>query len=80
MTTIEAETARIREALNRDDKQEAYDKLKIASELVEKAVALIYESAESVEHLPETDRIAALNIDLEDAETAIRKELRRLKA
>lgn len=77
---VEAENARIWKELNRDDPkaQEARRKLLAAVGLVKQAEALVADAAEAVEHTPETDRIASLNIDLEDIENAMREQARRL--
>lgn len=79
---IEAGNAREWERQNagNPDKQEAQAKLRLAIEMVEKALGLVMEAAEAVNHTSATHRVAALCIDLENAENAMEKELRRLKA
>lgn len=77
----EAEDARIWEELNKEDPkaQEAARKLQAAIGLLEQAEALIAQAAEAVEDTPETDRIAAINLDIEETEIAVRLQIERMK-
>jgi hypothetical protein len=76
----EAEDARIWEALNAED-----PKAKQAVDLLNKAVTALWdaevylqEAAGLVEHTPETDRIASLNMDVEKLEVDVRMQIRRM--
>ena len=76
----EAEDARIWEELNAED-----PKAKQAVDLLNKAVTALWdaevylqEAAKLVEHTPETDRIASLNMDVENLEVDVRMQIRRM--
>ena len=78
---IEAENARIWEELNKEDPkaQAAATKLRLVLDLIERAESVVLDAADDVEHTPETDRIASINIDLENVENAIREQIGRLQ-
>lgn len=77
----EAEDARIWEALNKEDPnaQAAVEFLRQAVQALEEAESYLQSAAELVEHTPETDRIASLNMTAEDLEVDIRMQIGRMK-
>ena len=76
----EAEDARIWEELNADDprRDTAIAFLRQAVQALEEAESYLQSAAEAVEHTPETDRIASLNMTAEDLEVDIRMQIGRL--
>ena len=77
----EAEDARIWEELNKTDPkvESAVGHLRRAVAAFKEAERHLREAAELVEHTPETDRIASLNMDTEDLEVDIRMQIERMK-
>ena len=77
----EAEDARIWEELNREDPQTkaAVEKLEMAIDLLERVEKLLQDAAEDVEDTPETDRVAALNMDAEQLEISVRVQAGRMR-
>lgn len=77
----EAEDARIWEELNAEDPkaQQAVDLLNKAVKALEEAEKHLQEAAGLVEHTPETDRIASLNMSAEDLEIDVRMQVERMK-
>lgn len=77
----EAADARAWEELNKEDPhtKAAVDLLTMAVQLLERVESLVQDAAEAVEDVPETDRIASLNIDAEELEIAVRMQIRRMK-
>ena len=75
----EAEDMRIWEELNKDDPNaRAVDLLNKAMKALEEAEGYLQEAAAEVEHTPETDRIASLNMSAEDLEIDVRMQIGRM--
>lgn len=76
----EAEDARAWEELNKDDPkcETAIAFLRQAVQALEEAESYLQSAAEAVEHTPETDRIASLNMTAENLEVDIRMQIGRL--
>ena len=78
---VEAANARAWEELNRDDPKAAaaVQALRLAMDMVDKAVGVLCKAAEQVADTPETDRIQSLANDLEDLGCDIGAQVERMK-
>lgn len=76
----EAEDMRIWEELNKEDPnaKAAVEFLRQAVQALEEAESYLQSAAGLVEHTPETDRIASLNMSAEELEIDVRMQMKRM--